>query len=183
MNILTVFFLSLLIQSAASTTYTCNPSVTCGCSANSATLTKIVGGQTAGQATWGWAVSLYIGGSLCGGSIVSASWIITAAHCVYGKSANQITVYAGSNDKLSGTQIRYVLTINRHQSYGPSTYLNDIALLELTSPLTMSSSYVSAICLPSVSSSTLSSTEWPSASTTVSILISLRRKSILRRSI
>ena len=178
MNILTVFLLSFLIQSAASTTYTCNPSVTCGCSANSATLTKIVGGQAAGQATWGWAVSLYIGGSLCGGSIISASWIITAAHCVYGQSASQIIVYAGSNNKLSGTQTRYVSTIYRHQSYDSSTYLNDIALLQLSTPLDMSSSYVSAICLPSVSSATLSAGEWPAASTTVSIRRSARRNSV-----
>ena len=174
MNIFTVVFLLLSIRSCFSTTYTCNPSSTCGCSTNSATLTKIVGGQDAGQATWGWAVSLYIGGSLCGGSIISSSWILTAAHCVYGKTAGQIIVYAGSNSKLSGRQTRYVSTIFQHPSYSSSTYVNDIALLQLSSALDMTSQYVSAICIPSVSSTTLNSIEWPAAGTTVAISRSLR---------
>ena len=172
-NIHILFFLSLTIHIVSSTTYTCNPSVTCGCSANSATLTKIVGGQEAGSATWGWAVSLYIAGSLCGGSIISSEWIATAAHCTYGKSASQITVYAGSNAKLSGTQVRSVSSINQHSSYNPNTYENDISLLRLSSPLDMTSAYVRAICIPSDSVS-LSSGEWPSAGTTVCIRRSLR---------
>ena len=169
MRILTLFLLCVTIKWTSSTTYTCDTTATCGCSSNSAVLTKIVGGQAAGSASWGWAVSLYIGGSLCGGSIISSSWILTAAHCVQGRIASDITVYAGSNSKLSGTQTRYVSQINRHPSYQSSTYINDIALLQLSTPLDMTSSYVSAICLPSVNSGTLSAGEWPSAGTTVCI--------------
>ena len=33
------------------------------CSKNSASVTKIVGGEAAGTATWGWAVSLSVGGN------------------------------------------------------------------------------------------------------------------------
>ena len=106
-----IFFLIILlglVQSSHQTVYTCSSSATCGCSTNSATLTRIVGGQTAGSQTWGWAVSLLINGnSLCGGSIIAASWILTAAHCVSGVSASRIMVYAGSSLQLTGSQTRY----------------------------------------------------------------------------
>ena len=44
----------------------------------------IVGGvaATAGQAPW--QVSLQRSSHFCGGSIINANWIVTAAHCVTG---------------------------------------------------------------------------------------------------
>ena len=46
---------------------------------------RIVGGQDAKQGSYPWQVSLYIGaggdgGGLCGGSILSENWVITASH-------------------------------------------------------------------------------------------------------
>ena len=163
-----IFFLAA-IDPSSSSTYSCSSSASCGCSTNSATLARIVGGETAGSQTWGWAVSLYIDGSLCGGSIIAASWILTAAHCVYGVSASRMRVYAGSNTKLVGSQVLYVSTSTVHPSYNPSTYVNDIALLQLSSSLNLASPSVSVICIPSVSSATLSAGEWPPAGTTVSV--------------
>lgn len=162
----TFLLLLLLIKPVISTVYSCNSSSTCGCSVRSASLTRIVGGQAAEFNTWGWAVSLTIGNSLCGGSIISSSWIITAAHCVYGRSANSILVYAGSSVRASGTQIKSVQNIHIHSSYSPSTLINDIALLELTSSLNMADPYISVLCLPSVTSGAAS---WPSNGTTVTI--------------
>ena len=166
-NIFALIFFLISVEHSSSSTYTCNSAAACGCSTNSATLAKIVGGEAAGSQTWGWAVSLRIGNSLCGGSVIAASWVLTAAHCVDGASASQITVYAGSNAKLAGTQVRSVSAIRAHPSYSSQTYVNDIALLQLSSPLNLVSSGVSAICLPSVTSATLSAGEWPPAGTTV----------------
>jgi secreted trypsin-like serine protease len=167
--LLTIILLSI-IRSSHQTTYPCNSSASCGCSTNSATLTRIVGGENAASATWGWAVSISIGGSyLCGGSIISSSWVITAAHCVYGGyTASQITIYAGSNLPWSGTQSSTGANLFIHPSYNPSTYVNDLALLELTTPLTMSDPDVSTICLPIISSSILAAGEWPAVGTSVS---------------
>jgi secreted trypsin-like serine protease len=152
-------------------TYSCDSNAACGCSFNSASVSRIVGGETAGTNTWGWAVSISIGGgSLCGGSILSSSWIITAAHCLNGISPSQVIVYAGSNTRFSG-QNRVASSIFVHPSYNSATKINDIAIIQLTTPLTMLSSAVKPICIPSVDSSTLSAGEWPSAGLYVSYII------------
>ena len=152
-----------------STTYTCSSSASCGCSTNSATLTRIVGGENAASNTWGWAVSISIAGSyLCGGSIISSSWVVTAAHCVSGYTASQITIYAGSTTRFSGTQSSSGVKLVSHPSYSSQTYVYDIALLKLTNPLSMSDSNVRTICLPTVSSATLAAGEWPPVGTSVS---------------
>jgi secreted trypsin-like serine protease len=94
--------------------------------------------------------------------------VITAAHCVTGYTASQITIFAGSTLRFSGTQTSIGSNLIVHPSYNHNTYVNDIALLQLASPLSLNDPYVSAICLPSVSSSTLSTGEWPPFGTTVS---------------
>lgn len=148
--------------------YSCNASVSCGCSTNTAVLSRIEGGEEAGRSTWGWAVSLSINNNyLCGGSILSSLWIITAAHCVINVVASKVIVYAGSNSRWSGSQSRIVSHIVVHSYYNSTNFVNDIALLRLGSPLSMTDSAISTICIQSVSSSILSTTEWPSANTTV----------------
>jgi secreted trypsin-like serine protease len=137
-----------------------------------ASLARIVGGEEAGKGTWGWAVSLYIlvgdSENFCGGSILSSSWIITAAHCLENISSSDIIVYAGSNTFWSGTQNRTVSKIIVHSDYISDTFVNDIGLLQLTSPLNMDDPAVRPICLPSVSSTTLAAGEWPVPKSTVS---------------
>ncbi|CAF3350284.1 unnamed protein product [Rotaria socialis] len=162
-----LIFLLTFVKLNSATTYSCNSNSSCGCSTSAATLSRIVGGETAASQTWGWAVSLRLGNALCGGSIIAASWIVTAAHCVSGVTASQVTVYAGSNLLLTASQTRSVSTIIADSSYSSSTYVNDIALLQLSFPLDMTDPRISAICIPLVSASTLSVGEWPSAGTTV----------------
>ena len=141
--ILMIVFLSTvgLSHQSHQTVYSCNASASCGCSSNPAVLTRIVGGEAANSSTWGWAVSISIARIyLCGGSIISDSWVITAAHCVEGRTSSQVTVYAGSTRQWVGTQTRAVANIFRHSNYNSVTYVNDIALLQLQSPLNMSGS-------------------------------------------
>ncbi len=141
--------------------YSCNPSASCGCSSSPASLSRIVGGESAGTNTWSWAVSLSISGtSLCSGSIISSFWVITAAHCVSGVAPSKVTVYAGSNVRFSG-QSRVGSKIVVHPNYDSSTKVNDIALIQLNTPLSMSGS-IKSICIPSVSSARLAAGEWPS---------------------
>ncbi|CAF3470279.1 unnamed protein product [Rotaria socialis] len=164
----THLFLLDAIRLSFQIVYSCNLKATCGCSSNPVSMNRIVGGDNASEATWGWAVSIAINNSmLCTGSILSSSWIITAAHCVEDYSASEFTVYAGSTFLWSGTQNRSVSLIVAHSNYDPITYSNDIALLRLSSPLMKDDSNVSPICLPSVHSSVLTSSEFPTSGTTV----------------
>ncbi len=83
MSLFWMIVLLMVFQPSHQEEYPCDPNAQCGCSLKPASLTRIVGGEEAGDGTWGWAVLLNIGnGGLCGGSIISDSWIITAAHCL-----------------------------------------------------------------------------------------------------
>ena len=168
--ILITIFLST-VGLSHQTVYSCNASASCGCSRNPAVVTRIVGGEAANSSTWGWAVSISIASRyLCGGSIISDSWVITAAHCVSDHISSQITVYAGSTRRWVGTQIRAVRNTIMHPNYDSTTFVNDIALLQLQFPFNMSDPSLSLVCLPSVNETTLSMGEWPPAGTTVNVL-------------
>ena len=164
-SITTIFCITLILaipQLSHQYTYLCNATASCGCSSNPASINRIVGGEAAGMSTWGWAVGISINGNgFCGGAVLSNSWIITGAHCVSDVSASQVIVYAGSNNISSGQSI-VASRIIVHPSYRSNTFENDIALIQLITPLTMSNS-VKIICIPSVSLATLAAGEWPPA--------------------
>ncbi|CAF3219931.1 unnamed protein product, partial [Rotaria sp. Silwood2] len=138
-----IIILLYLIQPSYQVVYACNSKAVCGCSLNPVSITRIVGGENAGEASWGWAVSISINETfLCGGSILSSSWIITAAHCVENFKASQFIIYAGSTLLWSGTQTRTVSKILVHPRYNSSVYVNDISLLKFSSPLDMRDPHV-----------------------------------------
>jgi secreted trypsin-like serine protease len=147
-----VFLLALffaIFQPTHQVLYSCNASAPCGCSSQPATLTKIVGGENATANTWGWAVSLLLNQTwLCGGTILSSSWVLTAAHCVYNLSPSQVIVSAASNLLLGGSQIVSGSLIIVHPGYSSTTYINDIALIKILTPFDMTSSAIAKICLP-----------------------------------
>jgi secreted trypsin-like serine protease len=58
-------------------------------------------------------------------------------------------------------QVRDVSTIYIHPYYSPSTYVNDISILKLSSPIDLSQPGVDPVCLPNVSSSVLANGEYP----------------------
>uniref|UniRef100_A0A667Y710 Transmembrane serine protease 2 n=1 Tax=Myripristis murdjan TaxID=586833 RepID=A0A667Y710_9TELE len=125
--------------------------IDCGVS-DAAPSTRIVGGTMAARGAWPWQVSLQINGHhLCGGSIISAYWIVSAAHCFEEFSNPEIwIVYSGhvSLQAMSnrGTTVRKIIS---HEKYDAATSDNDIALLKLNTPLTFSRE-VRPVCLPNV---------------------------------
>ncbi|CAF3648120.1 unnamed protein product [Rotaria sp. Silwood1] len=166
----TIFlFEIILIHVSNQTIYSCSSTSLCGCSANSAILTKIVGGETASSQTWGWAASLRYassGSHFCGGSIITDSHILTAAHCtVKLSSPASILVYVGSIYLSAKVQVRGVSKIYVHPNYSSVNYVNDISILKLSSTLNLDQTDVDLVCLPNVSSSVLATTEYPPVNT------------------
>ena len=44
---------------------------------------RVIAGKTAQKGAWPWQVLLKSNGRVgCGGSLISADWVVTAAHCV-----------------------------------------------------------------------------------------------------
>lgn len=77
-------------------------------------------------------------GQFCGGSMIDAEWILTAAHCTDGSSPGDIDVVVGRRTLTSTDGERIgVAEIHEHPDYDSSTYENDISLLKLENPATV----------------------------------------------
>jgi len=100
---------------------------------------KIVGGSQATRGEFPWIISLQVGSHICGGTIVNANTIVTAAHCSE-YAASRYSVVAGEhnqNTNEGSEQEVGVRTIIQHPNYNANTFQNDIAIMKLSSPLEM----------------------------------------------
>jgi secreted trypsin-like serine protease len=106
--------------------------------ANADVSPMIVGGTRASTADYPWVVYLAStsGSQFCGGTLVKANKVVTAAHCVSGRSASSTRVVHRRDDKQStaGTVVN-VSTIWVHPSYRTATAGYDVAVLTLATSL------------------------------------------------
>jgi len=114
---------------------------------------RVIAGSDALPHSWPWQVVVLSGGRpMCGGSIISAKTIITAAHCVdkLKDSPNFFSVIAGAQNisHSEATAVEYkVKRIIVHPGWSRQTLNNDIAMLVLQTPI-MFNKNVSPVCLP-----------------------------------
>ncbi len=124
----------------------------------------IVGGEptSINEVPWQALVVVVPENRLCGGSIVDAGWIATAAHCVVGIRADQIDAHVGitsisERSAASRVQISEVIV---HPEWDATRFRNDIALLRIATPVAFNAR-VQAIALPVG----LDAATWPPAGT------------------
>jgi len=114
---------------------------------------RVIAGTDAVPHSWPWQILMLKNGrSMCGGSIISAKTIVTAAHCVANdvNYPGQFSVRVGAHDKSKkeSTTAEYkVKRIIVHPGWDSRRLNNDIAMFELEKPIQFNK-YVSPICLP-----------------------------------
>ncbi|NXI00933.1 ACRO protein, partial [Pachycephala philippinensis] len=119
-------------------------------------MTRIVGGTGALEASWPWIVSIQHSwmpglGHLCGGSLISTQWVLSAAHC-FDKITNISLMYVviGATQLTQpgpGAQVRGIKQVVMHQYYNRDDMSYDIAVVELDYPV-QCSVYIQLACIP-----------------------------------
>jgi trypsin len=84
---------------------------------------------------------------ICGGSIISKSYIITAAHCVSEDETYKVRV--GSSYSYKEGTVLKVAKITIHPEYESPPYNNDFALLRLKTPIKKFDTKIKSIALAS----------------------------------
>ncbi|XP_037550311.1 tissue-type plasminogen activator-like [Nematolebias whitei] len=123
-------------------------------------INKIVGGSFTPIESHPWVAALYHnrGTFLCGGSLISPCWVLTAAHCfseVENTKLQHMSVYLGKsaiNETDATREQSFIVDkLVIHEDYDESNYNNDIALLKIKSTsgaCAVKTPSVRTVCLP-----------------------------------
>ncbi|XP_028941594.1 kallikrein-14, partial [Antrostomus carolinensis] len=99
---------------------------------------RIIGGKPCSINQRPFQVALIKRGQiLCGGSLIDAQWVLTAAHCK--QPVRDLRVLIGTDTLRDGTgEVRTISTLLVHPSYNPQRNDNDFMLLRLNKPVQFS---------------------------------------------
>ncbi|XP_013869354.1 serine protease 27 [Austrofundulus limnaeus] len=124
---------------------------------------RIVGGTDASDGSWPWQVDIQKSNvHVCGGSLITEDWVLSAAHCFPNPSdVGPYVLYVGRYQLNGYNPHESSYTVKRVEV--PPNYIEphsgrDVALVQLSSPVTWSN-FVRPICLPA--SSTLFPADMP----------------------
>ncbi|XP_076843148.1 enteropeptidase-like [Brachyhypopomus gauderio] len=115
---------------------------------------RVVGGEQAQKGAWPWMVSLqWQGRHVCGAAVIDREWLVTAAHCVFGRNNHLqyweavLGMHSQYEVDTSERQTRLVDQIIINQHYNRRTKDSDIALIHLETPVNFTD-HIQPICLP-----------------------------------
>ncbi|CAL8264586.1 unnamed protein product [Gadus morhua 'NCC'] len=114
---------------------------------------RIVGGSDAEEGAWPWQVDIQQGanGHVCGGSLIAADWVLSAAHCFPTPSdVSEYRLYVGRYQLNGFNQFETVRRVSRvlvASGYDSPERGSDLALVQLDGPVEWSE-YVRPVCLP-----------------------------------
>ncbi|NXS90808.1 GRAB protein, partial [Jacana jacana] len=94
---------------------------------------RIIGGSEAKPHSWQYMAYLSTGKSRCGGFLIRPDAVLSAAHCVAGKTNVNITVTLGAHNVTKQEQSQQKFRVGHwviHPNYSPATSKNDIMLLK-----------------------------------------------------
>ncbi|KAM9345462.1 urokinase-type plasminogen activator-like [Symphorus nematophorus] len=123
-------------------------------------MNKIVGGSFTPIESHPWVAAIFLKrrGFLCGGSLISPCWVVTAAHCFSDDdqiNIRTLSVYLGKtaiNETDADKEQRFTVEkLIIHQKYNESNFNNDIALVKIKSingGCAVKSASARVVCLP-----------------------------------
>lgn len=123
---------------------------------------QIIGGGPSDITAHPWQVIINAANSLCSGSLLTSTWVVTAAHCLDSLGPQQVQVWAGMSSLKQRTTANSlpVAEVIVHPQWSASDYTNDIALIRLAGPWTPAPER-QAISLPT----SVDAANWPVAGT------------------
>ncbi|XP_049964496.1 trypsin alpha-3-like [Schistocerca serialis cubense] len=118
---------------------------------------RIVGGSSVSISQYPWQLYFTIANYMCGASIISNNWALSAAHCVDGFAIGQMQLRSGTSTRGSGGTVHSVATGYIHGDYGDYDY--DVCVVQVSNAFSFGTN---------VQAVSLASSE-PSAGTSVTV--------------